>query len=324
MAMDSLAPHWLWVGFNCAVVVLLVIDTWAASQSKEQLTLPQALRRTAFYVSLGLIMNVLVYQYMGAKAGMEFLAAYLLEESLSVDNLFVFLVILKYFRVPVESQHRVLFLGVLGAILMRGVLIYLGIAAVSNLPWIMYVFGAILILSGLKMGSDDGDDVDPEKNFFVRLLRRFFPITKDYHGSAFFVMKKGRRMATPLLIVLIAIETTDLIFAMDSIPAVFGVTQNHFVAYTSNILAVLGLRAIYFALAGMMGAFRYLKYGLSAILVFIGSKMLLHHHYPVDTSIALGVIATLLAASVLASVLIPAPPEEPPAAELEGVEEEGI
>jgi len=179
------------------------------------------------------------------------------------------------------------------------------------LPWILYIFGIVLIVSGLKMGSDGDDDVDPEKNLFVRLLRRFFPITKEYHGRNFFIVRDGKRFATPLLIVLIAIETTDLIFALDSIPAVFGVTRNHFVAYSSNIMAVLGLRALYFALAGMMGMFRYLRYGLSAILVFIGAKMLLDHHYPLSTPVALTVIGSLLALSVGASVLLPTPPLNP-------------
>ena len=279
------------------------------------MTFRDALKRTAFWVSLGMALNAWIYYRFGLQAGQEFLASYMLEESLSVDNLFVFLVILSYFKVPPQFQHRVLFLGVVGAIIMRGTLIFLGIELVSKFHWILYGFAIILIVSGLKMGSDGGDDVEPEKNPLVRLMRKFMPVTGEYHGPNFFVTIDGVRHATPLLVVLIAIETTDLVFATDSIPAVFAVTQDHFIAFSSNIMAVLGLRALYFALAGLMGLFRFLRYGLSLILVVIGIKMLLESYWTVSTPVVLTFIGSILFVSVVASWLIPVKPDLSPQTE---------
>ena len=304
--MSSIVPsNELWMAFTAVVVCLLVFDTWVSSRQSFAMSFRDAMKRTAFWVSLGMAMNFWVYYRFGVKAGQEFLACYMLEESLSVDNLFVFLVILSYFKVPATVQHRVLFLGVMGAIVMRGTLIFLGIELVLKFHWVLYIFAVILIVSGLKMGTGGDDDVDPERNPLVRLMRKVMPVTGEYHGSNFFVTIDGIRHATPLFVVLIAIETTDLIFALDSIPAVFGVTQDYFIAFSSNIMAVLGLRALYFALAGLMGLFRFLRYGLSLILVVIGAKMLAAGYFSVSTPVVLIFIGSILLISVLASWLVP-------------------
>lgn len=307
--MATAAAPSLWFGFNAVVVLLLALDTIISSRQTRGMSFKDAIKRTAFWVSLGMALNALVYHGMGARAGQEFMACYMLEESLSVDNLFVFLLIFSYFKVPAAVQHRVLFLGVLGAIAMRGTLIFLGIECVSKFHFVLYIFAIILIVSGLKMGSESDDDVEPERNPLVRLMRKVMPVTSDYHGSNFFVMLKGVRHATPLFVVLIAIETTDLVFAMDSIPAVFGVTQDHFIAFSSNIMAILGLRALYFALAGLMGLFRFLRYGLSLILVVLGVRMSAEPWFSVGTPVMLGFIASVLVISIGASHFFPAPAE---------------
>ena len=289
------------------MVLLLILDTWLSSRQSYALTFSEAIKRTAFWIALGLGMNLWVYHQMGTQAGEEFLACYLLEESLSVDNLFVFLMIFSYFKVPSAVQHRVLFLGVLGAILMRGALIFVGIELVAAFHPVLYLFAILLIVTGLKMGSQGDSEVDPERNFFVRAMRKLIPVTDDYHGASFFVVREGIRYATPLFVVLITIETTDLVFAADSIPAVFGVTKDPFIAFSSNIMAVLGLRATYFALAALMGLFRFLSKGLSLILVAVGVRMLTDRFLDIPISWVLGFIATVLSLSVLASWLIPAP-----------------
>jgi tellurite resistance protein TerC len=266
----------------------------------------QAVTRSVFWILVGLGVNVWVYTQMGAPQAMDFLSAYLLEKSLSVDNLFVFLIIFRYFKVPQPSQQRVLLFGVLGALLMRGTLIFVGIGLVNRYEWILYLFGIILIVSGIKMGtSQEESDVDPEQNWVVKWVRRHFPLHPHYVGRQFFVRLEGRTFITPLFIVLVAIETTDLVFALDSIPAVFAVTQDSFIVYSSNVMAILGLRALYFALAGMMGMFHYLQIGLSVILVFIGAEMLAARFVHISTLVELGVIAGLLGLSVVASIVFP-------------------
>ena len=236
---------------------------------------------------------------------MEFLTGYLVEIALSIDNVFVFALVFQYFRVPPTYQHRILFWGILGALVMRGILIFAGIALMQRFHWVIYVFGVILIYGGIKMIRNDTGQTDPTKNFVLRLFRRFVPVTSKLHGQKFFVREGGRLMATPLCVVLVAIETTDLIFAVDSIPAVLAVTQDPFVVFTSNVFAILGLRAMYFALAGILKLFRYLHYGLSAILVFIGVKMLLSQTpYAIETVQSLFVVLSLLVVSVAASLLI--------------------
>ena len=295
-----------WTGFNLFVLLLLGLDLITSRPQESALTMRQALTRSFFWILLGLGVNLWVYHQMGAPQAMDFLSAYLLEKSLSVDNLFVFLIIFRYFKVPPASQQRVLLFGVLGALLMRGSLIFVGIGLVHRYQWILYLFGVILIFTGIKMGlTDDESDVDPEQNWVVKWVRRHMPLHPQYVGRKLWVRMNGRSLITPLFIVLVAIETTDLVFALDSIPAVFAVTQDSFIVYSSNVMAILGLRALYFALAGMMGMFHYLQIGLSIILVFIGAEMLLHGYAEISTPVELGVIAGLLGLSVLGSLLFP-------------------
>ncbi|RPJ10116.1 MAG: TerC family protein, partial [Deltaproteobacteria bacterium] len=234
-----------------------------------------------------------------------FLTGYLIEKSLSVDNIFVFLLIFSYFRVPPIHHHKVLFYGILGALIMRAMFIAMGITLVEKFHWIIYVFGAFLILTGIKMALEKDKEIHPERNPVLRLFRRLMPVTEEYEGSKFFVRRQGRRLMTPLFVVLLVIETTDVIFATDSIPAILAITVDPFIVYTSNVFAILGLRALYFALAGIMEMFHYLHYGLSAVLIFVGIKMLISDIYKVPIHIALGGIAGILLISVIASVVRP-------------------
>src|SRR5437588_12231747 len=256
------------------------------------------------WIALAAGFAVLVYFWHGRTASLEFITGYVIELSLSVDNLFVFLMIFRYFRVDGANQHKVLFWGILGALLMRGLFILLGVGLISRFHWIIYVFGALLVYSGLKLLRADNSEVHPEKNPVLRIFRRWVPVTKDYVGGKFFVRQPGL-FATPLFIVLLVVETTDVLFAVDSIPAVLAITLNAFIVYTSNVFAILGLRAMYFALAGMIEIFHYLHYGLSVVLIFIGAKMLLSHYYSIPTEIALAMVGAVLTVSVLASVLFP-------------------
>ena len=306
----------LWLGFTAFVLTLLLFDLFLTKRQTRALTFRQALRRTSVWIGLGLMVNLGVYRHFGAQSGLEFSTAYLLEESLSVDNLFVFLMIFRYFQVPEQHQHKVLFLGVLGAMVMRGVVIAAGISLVGRWEIVLSVFAVILIYSGIQLWRDDEDSVNPEKNWMVRMSRRIFPVTEQYHGSRLFVRLEGKLYATPLLIVVVAVETSDLIFAMDSIPAVFGVSRDNFIVFASNIMAILGLRAIYFTLAGLMRMFHYLKFGLSAILILIGARMLLRHTLVIPLPHTLAIIGLLLLVSTAASWFAPRP-DEPPLAEVE-------
>ncbi len=295
-----------WTEFNLFVLLLLGLDLITSRPNDRPLTMRQAVVRSLFWILVGLGVNAWVYYEMGDAKAMDFLSAYLLEKSLSVDNLFVFLIIFRYFKVPQPSQQRVLLFGVLGALLMRGTLIFAGISLVNRYEWILYIFGLILIVSGIKMGMSDEDaDVDPEQNWVVKWVRKRFPLHPQYVGRQFLVRIDGRTLITPLFIVLVAVETTDLVFALDSIPAVFAVSQDSFIVYSSNVMAILGLRALYFALAGMMGMFHYLQIGLSVILVFIGAEMLLVKWVHIGTPVELSVIAGLLGLSVAASIAFP-------------------
>lgn len=293
-------------GFNLFVIGLLLVD-WLTSRTQTgEMTLRQAFVRSVFWILVGLGVNVWVYSRLGEELAMDFLSAYLLEKSLSVDNLFVFLIIFRYFKVPQPSQQRVLLWGVLGALLMRGALIFAGISLVSRYKWILYLFGALLVFMGIKMAfTDDDAEVEPDKNPVVQWVRRHFSVHPQYVGRRMLVKIDGKTLLTPLAIVLVAIETTDLVFALDSIPAVFAITQNSFIVYSSNVMAILGLRALYFALAGFMGMFHYLQHGLSIILVFIGVEMLAVRYVEVSTVVELSVIAGVLLLSVLASVVFP-------------------
>jgi tellurite resistance protein TerC len=305
--------YW-WAFFLFIVVMLLAMDLGLFQRKAHEVKLREAIESTGLRVALALLFCLGIYfgwiggyetKALGAQAGLEFLTGYLVEIALSIDNVFVFALVFQYFRVPPTYQHRILFWGILGALVMRGILIFAGIALMQRFHWVIYVFGVILIYGGIKMIRNDTAQTDPTKNFVLRLFRRFVPVTSRLHGQKFFVREGGRLMATPLCVVLVAIETTDLIFAVDSIPAVLAVTQDPFVVFTSNVFAILGLRAMYFALAGILKLFRYLHYGLSAILVFIGVKMLLSQTpYAIETVQSLFVVLSLLVVSVAASLLI--------------------
>jgi tellurite resistance protein TerC len=294
---------YIWWLFNLFILTLLALDLYIANRDAREVSLRQALIGCAFWVGLALAFNVLVYFWRGPDAALQFLTAYLVEESLSVDNLFVFLMLFSYFRVPPAYQRKVLFFGILGAIVMRMLFIVVGVALIARFHWVIYLFGLFLVYTGYKMAVAQDSEIDPEKNPLLRVARKFLPVTEGYEGERFFVNKGGRRYATPLFIVLLVVESTDLIFAVDSIPAVLAISSDAFIIYSSNVFAVLGLRSLYFALSGMMGLFHYLHYGLAAILSFVGIKMLISGVYPIPIGIALGVVAGILALSILASVL---------------------
>jgi tellurite resistance protein TerC len=291
--------------FTAVVLLLLVLDLFVFHRKNEAIKVKSALLWSAFWISLSLLFNVLIYFLYDKERALNFLTGYLIEEALSVDNLFVFLVIFKYFRVSGEYQRKVLFWGILGALVMRAIFIAAGVTLVKQFHFIIYVFGAFLIYTGIRMFSSDEEEVDPSRNVILKIFRKFFPVTSHYHGGAFFVRERNRLSATPLFIVLLVVESTDVIFAMDSIPAVLAITTDPFIVYTSNVCAILGLRSLYFALAGVMDAFQYLNYGLSAILVFVGFKMLISDFYKMDVTVALGVVGGLLLTSILASLLFP-------------------
>ena len=294
-----------WVLFNGAVLFMLLLDLGVFHRKSERVSVRAALGWTAFWVILSLGFNGWVWNHFGHEKGLEFLAGYILEKSLSVDNLFVFLLIFNYFKVPPEVQHRVLFFGILGALVLRGVFIYLGATLVHQFHWILYLFGAFLVFSGIKLLLlDDDDEQDPE-NAVVKAFRARLRLTDRFHGDKFWVRKEGVLYATPLFLVLIAVETSDVLFAVDSIPAIFGVTDDTFIVYTSNVMAILGLRALYFALAGLLEYFHYLNYGLALVLIFIGAKMLGENYIELSIATELGVIAALLASAILASILFP-------------------
>lgn len=294
-----------WILFNVGVLVMLAIDLGVFHRKTHEVKVKEALAWTVVWIVLALLFNGAVYFHYGHDLAMQFLAGYLIEKSLSVDNIFIFLVLFSYFHVAAQYQHKVLFWGILGALIMRAVLITLGVTLVASFHWIIYLFGAFLIFTGVKLAFQDESSIHPEKNPVVRLCARFLPMTSDYVEGKFVVRRDGQWLFTPLFVVLLVVETTDLVFAVDSIPAVLAVSRDPFIVYTSNAFAILGLRALYFALAGMMGLFHYLKYGLSVILVFVGVKMTISDIYHIPIAAALGVIAGVLAISVIASLLLP-------------------
>ncbi|HXG04450.1 MAG TPA: TerC family protein [Candidatus Binatia bacterium] len=297
-------PLWAWVGFLAFIIGMLAIDLLVFSREGHRVSLREAAAWSAVWVGLAAAFAAVVAFWMGGAKSLEFITGYVVEWSLSVDNLFVFLVIFTYFRVPPESRHRVLFYGILGAIIMRGLFIAGGIALLNLFHWIIYVFGAFLILTGVRLAFQSDEHIEPEKNPVLRLARRFLPVTPAYEDSRFIVRTAtGRRVATPLLLVLLVVESTDVVFAVDSVPAILAITRDPFIVYTSNIFAVLGLRALFFLIAGVLEYFRYLRYGLSAVLVFVGLKMLVADFYKVPPALSLAVISTLLAASIAASVI---------------------
>jgi TerC family integral membrane protein len=286
------------------VLAMLAVDLWIFNRPAHLVKFREALAWSLTWISLAGAFAVLVYFWRGHDAALEFTAGYLVELSLSVDNLFIFLLIFRYFRVPADFQHKVLFWGIIGALVMRGVFIVLGIGLIQKFHWIIYAFGAFLVYSGIQLFREEEVGMEPERNPVLRLFRRWVPVTEDYEGEKFFVRRPGL-YATPLMVVLLVVETTDLLFATDSIPAVFAITLKAFIVYTSNVFAVLGLRSLYFVLAGMMELFHYLHYGLAIVLMFIGAKMLASDYFQISTGVALAVVAGVLMISVLASLLRP-------------------
>ncbi|WP_412070491.1 TerC family protein [Rubrivirga sp. IMCC43871] len=316
-------PSWAWAALNGYVVVLLLLDLLVFNKRAHEIKWREAARLSAFFVTAALLVNGVVWWAYGTTAGLTFLTGYLVELSLSVDNLFVIAVLFGYFAVPLRYQHRVLFWGIFGAIVMRATMILLGVALVERFDWVLYIFGAFLLLTGLRMFRETDEAADVGDNKVLSLLRRMLPVTRSYHGEHFFLRKLGRLWVTPLFLVLVMIELTDVVFAVDSIPAILGVTTDPFLAYSSNIMAVVGLRALYFLLAGVIERIRYLHIGLGAVLVFIGAKMLLEPlgvHMPTWLSLIVVVtcISTAAAVSWAADVRerraidrIPPPPGTP-------------
>jgi len=301
----------IWIGFGLFVLAMLALDLGVFHRKSHTVGMKEALTWSGVWIALALLFNAGIWHWRGGDKALEFLTGYVVELSLSVDNLFVFLLIFAYFKVPAQYQHKVLFWGILGALVMRAVFIGAGIALIQKFHWIIYLFGAVLVISGLKMAFEKDKEVHPEKNPVLRLFRRFMPVTAEYHEGRFFIMKDKVRMATPLFIVLLMLETTDLVFAVDSVPAVLAITTDPFIVYTSNVFAILGLRSMFFALAGVMNLFRYLHYGLAAVLVFVGGKMLLAGIWKVPTLASLLVIVSLLTVAVVVSILHPAPNDKP-------------
>jgi tellurite resistance protein TerC len=293
-----------WILFNIFVAAMLALDLGVFHRRAHTVKFKEALGWSLMWIALAGAFAVLVYFWHGHTPMLEFVTGYVIELSLSVDNLFVFLVIFRYFKVSGPNQHKVLFWGILGALIMRAIFILAGVGLITRFHWIIYVFGALLIYSGIKLVRQEGSSVDPGKNPLLKTFRRLVPVTHDYVDGKFFVRRPGL-YATPLFVVLLVVETTDILFAVDSIPAILAITLNAFIVYTSNVFAILGLRSMYFALAGMMDLFQYLHYGLSCVLIFVGSKMLLSHYYTMPTWVALVVVASVLGTSVLASVLAP-------------------
>ena len=308
--------NWIfWILFNVFVLTMLALDLGVFHRNKHVVAFREAIGWTIVWITLAGAFAVLIYFFGHILTGnpgrpnseltLEFLTGYLIEESLSVDNLFVFLVIFRYFAVPRKYQHQILFWGVVGALVMRGIFILVGIKLLNRFSWLIYVFGAILIYSGIKLLGQEEKEIEPEKNIVLRIFRKFFRLTDNYEDGKFFVVRQGIRYATPLAVVLVMIETTDLLFATDSIPAVFAITREPFIVYTSNVFAILGLRSLYFALAGMIEVFHLLHYGLSLILIFIGVKMLVSHYVKLPIGIALGAVAGVLLISIVLSLIFP-------------------
>jgi tellurite resistance protein TerC len=309
----------VWGGFLLLIVLIIALDLGIFHRKPHVVSLPEALGWTTAWVTLALVFNVCVYflyelnpagwdidtmQLTGRQAALQFFTGYVVEYSLSIDNVFVIAMVLSYFRVPPAEQHRVLFWGIFGALVLRGLMIGLGVLLIAKFSWITYLFGALLIYSAARMLVIQHDSLDPDANLFVRAFKRFYPVTTQFHGRHFFVIEDGVRMATPLFLALLMVEASDVAFAIDSIPAIFAITTDPFIVFTSNVFAVLGLRSLYFVLAGLMGKFRYLKISLVFLLAYIGVKMLLVHHHPIPNEVSLAIIAGILAVGILASLVM--------------------
>jgi tellurite resistance protein TerC len=297
---------WLWIGFNIFVLFMLALDLGVFHRKAHVVSFKESMAWTVVWVALAMLFNLAVWHFAGGEKGVEFLTGYVIEKSLSVDNVFVFVLLFSYFAVPPVYQHKVLFWGILGALIMRAIMIAVGAALITKFTWIIYLFGGFLILTGVKMIFKKEEAIHPESNPLVLAFKKLMPVTSGYRDGKFFVTENGVRHATPLFVVLLLVEFSDLIFAVDSIPAIFAVTKDPFIVYTSNVFAILGLRSLYFALAGVIDKFHHLKTGLGVVLTFVGVKMLLGHtEWKIDTHISLGVIVTILAASVVASLVWP-------------------
>jgi tellurite resistance protein TerC len=293
---------WAWVLFNVFVLAMLALDLGVFHRKAHEVKFREALIWSGVWISLALLFNLGIYHFAGKEPAVEFLTGYLIEKSLSVDNIFVFLMIFSYFRIPAVHQHKILFWGILGALVMRAIFIFAGIALIEKFHWIIYLFGGFLILTGIKMAVKHDEEIHPEKNIILRWIRKLIPVKADLQTGHFFVQDLGKRAATPLFIALVFIEISDLIFAVDSIPAILSITSDPFIVYTSNVFAILGLRSLYFAVARFAELFEYLHYGLAAILVFVGVKMLLVDVYKIPSPVALAVVAAILVVSVSLSI----------------------
>jgi len=294
---------WLWIGFNVFVLAMLALDLGVFHRKAHTVSITEASIWSIVWITLALTFNAGLYFFSGPESALQFFTGYLIEKSLSVDNIFVFVLLFTYFAVPAAYQHRVLFWGILGALLMRGIMIVLGAVLLDMFHWIIYLFGAFLIVTGVRMAFHQEAEVHPERNPLLKLVRLIFPVTHDYEHDRFVVRRAGQVLVTPLLLVLLVVETTDVIFALDSIPAIFAVTQNPFLVYTSNVFAILGLRSLYFVFANAMGRFSYLKLGLAVVLSFVGVKMVLADIFHIPTALSLGVIAVVLTVAIVASIM---------------------
>lgn len=301
----------LWAGFNLFVLAMLALDLGVFHRKSHTVTVKEALVWTGVWITLAMIFNLFIYHYFDKEKAVEFFTGYLIEKSLSVDNIFVIILIFSYFQVPQEYQHKVLFWGILGALVMRIIFILSGIELIHRFHWLVYIFGGFLIFTGIRMLTSDDSKIEPEKNPLIKLARRMFSVTQHFEGDRFFVKREAKTWATPLFLVVILIEATDLIFAVDSIPAILAISDDPFIVYTSNVFAILGLRSLYFALSGIEKYFHYLKFGLSAILVFVGVKMCIVDFFKIPVEISLIVIVFILAIAMLASVLFPKKEEKP-------------
>ncbi|MEO7713685.1 MAG: TerC family protein [Gemmatimonadaceae bacterium] len=296
---------WFWVGFIVFVLAMLALDLGVFNKTPHVVKAKEAAVWTAVWVGLALVFAAGLAYFADRQTALTFLTGYVIEESLSVDNIFVIVLIFQYFAVPAQYQHRVLFWGILGALIMRGIFIGVGAALLARFEWIIYIFGALLVITGIRMALKQDEEFDGEQNPVVKFVRRFLPVTSDYRGKHFLTMENGKRHATPLLLVLVLVEATDLIFAIDSIPAIFGITRDPFIVFTSNIFAVMGLRSLFFLLASVVTKFHLLKYGLAVILTFVGTKMLIEHWVHIPILLSLGVVMAVLAASIVASLVWP-------------------
>ena len=298
---------WFWVGFIAFVLAMLSLDLGVFNRTPHVVGAREALAWTTVWVGLAMVFAGGLALFADPQAALTFLTGYVIEESLSVDNIFVIVLIFQYFAVPAQYQHRVLFWGILGALVMRGLFIGVGAALLARFDWIIYIFGALLVVTGIRMAVKQDEEFDGEQNPVVRFVRRFLPVTSSYRDEHFFTREEGRRFATPLFLVLVLVEVTDLIFAIDSIPAIFGITRDPFLVFTSNIFAVMGLRSLFFLLASVVTKFHLLKYGLAVILTFVGAKMLAEHWIHIPILVSLGIVVGVLAASIGASLVWPQP-----------------